>query len=108
LSEQLHLFYARAIEGERVQVITQVAIAMRHEVNNALATLLAEAQILEGSGDLTSDDDRSSLRQIVAMARRVRDAIEKLATLTHSPPTREYILGSTMLDLDSLRAEEPG
>src|SRR5574341_2636090 len=37
LSEQMHVYYAKAIEGERVAVVTQVAVAIRHEVNNALA-----------------------------------------------------------------------
>jgi len=37
LSQQLHEFYAKAIEGERIEVVSQVATAMRHEVNNALA-----------------------------------------------------------------------
>src|SRR2546422_9278018 len=47
LSQQLHEFYGRAIEGERVAVIRQLAVTMRHEVNNALAALLAEGQLLE-------------------------------------------------------------
>ena len=42
LSEQLHIYYDRAIQGERVAVVGQVAVAMRHEVNNALATIVAE------------------------------------------------------------------
>ena len=53
LSEQLHLFYARAIQGERVAVISQVAVTMRHEVNNALATILAEGELLEADAVLT-------------------------------------------------------
>jgi len=57
LSEQLHLFYGRAIQGERVAVIGQMAVAIRHEVNNALATIMAEGQMLEHEGALTSPHD---------------------------------------------------
>lgn len=103
LSEQLHLFYERAIAGERMAVITQVAIAMRHEVNNALATLLAEAQILEGNRQL-GPEDREAVVQICSMARRIRDAVDKLSTLTDAPPLKEYVLGAKMLDLDRMKA----
>lgn len=104
LSEQLHLFYERAIMGERVAVINQLAIAMRHEVNNALATLLAEAQILEAGGRLTHPDDQESVRQIAAMVRRVHTAMNKLSDLTDPPAVKEYIPGSSMLDLDGTEA----
>ena len=107
LSEQLHLFYERAIVGERVTVITQVAIGMRHEVNNALATLLAETQLLETSGHLRTPEDRESLRQIGDMVRRVHDAVEKLTTMTEPPPVTEYALGATMIDIQGMRSPPP-
>lgn len=107
LSEQLHLFYERAIVGERITVITQVAIAMRHEVNNALATLLAETQLLETSDHFKSPEDRVSLRQIGEMARRVHVAVEKLTTLTAPPPVTEYALGATMIDLERIPSAPP-
>ena len=102
LSEQLHLFYARAIEGERVAVISQLAIAMRHEVNNALATMLAEAQLLEGSGRLVAAEDREALRHMTDMVRRVRDAVEKLTRMT-STPLKDYVPGVPMLDIEKAK-----
>jgi len=99
LSEQLHLFYGRALEGERVAVISQLAVAIRHEVNNALATLLAEAQLLASSGRVLHTEDQESLHQIAAMTRRVRDSVEKLTRVT-SAPVRDYVPGVSMVDLD--------
>jgi len=101
LSEQLHLFYDRAIEGERVAVVGQVAIAIRHEVNNALAAIIAEGQLLEEDGRLTHPEDVKSLENIIAMARRVSDSMEKLATVTHAPVT-DYAAGVKMIDLTQL------
>jgi len=103
LSQQLHLFYERAIEGERVAVIRQVAVAMRHEVNNALATILAEGQLLEQDARLTHPEDQQSLQNMLAMSRRIRDSIEKLVTLTHAPVT-DYIEGVSMIDLAKVGA----
>ncbi len=101
LSEQLHLFYDRAIEGERVAVVGQVAVAIRHEVNNALAAIIAEGQLLEQDGRLTHPEDLRSLENIIAMARRVNDSMEKLATVTHAPVT-DYAGGVKMIDLTRL------
>ncbi len=101
LSEQLHLFYDRAIEGERVAVVGQVAVAIRHEVNNALAAIIAEGQLLEQDGRLTHPEDVRSLENIIAMARRVNDSMEKLATVTHAPVT-DYAGGVKMIDLTRL------
>ncbi len=101
LSEQLHLFYDRAIEGERVAVVGQVAVAIRHEVNNALAAIIAEGQLLEEDGRLTHPEDVKSLENIIAMARRVNASMEKLATVTHAPVT-DYTGGVKMIDLTQL------
>jgi signal transduction histidine kinase len=101
LSEQLHLFYERAIQGERVAVISQVAVAMRHEVNNALATILAEGQLLEQDAVLSHPEAKQSLQDILAMTRRIRDSIDKLVNLTHAPTTH-YVEGVSMIDLSKL------
>jgi signal transduction histidine kinase len=101
LSEQLHLFYDRAIEGERIAVVGQVAVAIRHEVNNALAAIIAEGQLLEQDGRLTHPEDIKSLENIIAMARRVSASMEKLATVTHAPVT-DYAAGVKMIDLTQL------
>ncbi len=101
LSEQLHLFYGRAIQGERVAVIGQMAVAIRHEVNNALATIMAEGQMLEHEGALTSPHDVESLHNMMAMTRRIRDSLERLTGLTQAPTT-DYVPGVKMIDLAKL------
>ena len=101
LSEQLHLFYDRAIQGERVAVVGQVAVTIRHEVNNALAAIIAEGQLLEQDGRLTHPEDIKSLENIIAMARRVSDSMEKLATVSHAPVT-DYAAGVKMIDITKL------
>jgi len=82
-------------------VVGQVAIAIRHEVNNALAAIIAEGQLLEQDGRLTHPEDVRSLENIIAMARRVNDSMEKLATLTHAPVT-DYAAGVKMIDITKL------
>jgi signal transduction histidine kinase len=103
LSEQLHLYYDRAIQGERVAVVGQVAVAMRHEVNNALATIIAEGQLLERDARVTHPEDKASLDNILAMARRVSASMDKLATVSHAPIT-DYAGGVKMIDLAKLKS----
>src|SRR5256885_250666 len=98
LSQQLHEFYGRAIEGERVAVIRQLAVTMRHEVNNALAAILAEGQLLEHDAVLTHPEDKQSLQNILTMARRIQHSIDTLVSVTHAPVT-EYVEGVSMIDL---------
>lgn len=105
LSEQLHWFYQRAIEGERVAVVSQVAVTIRHEVNNALAAIMAEAQLLEQTSDLTPDQ-ASAVRHVLEMSRRVRDSMDRLSTLTRAPTT-EYLPGIQMIDLAHLKEKRP-
>jgi signal transduction histidine kinase len=106
LSQQLHLFYARAIEGERIAVVGQLAIAIRHEVNNALATIVAEAQILAQDARLEHPEDREAVASMLVMARRIQDSLERLTRVTHAPTT-EYVEGLKMIDLKMLRTREP-
>ncbi len=98
LSQQLHEFYGRAIEGERVAVIRQLAVTMRHEVNNALAAILAEGQLLEHDAVLTHPEDKQSLQNILTMARRIQHSIDVLVNVTRAPVT-DYVEGVSMIDL---------
>ncbi len=107
LSQQLHLFYGRAIEGERVAVVSQLAVTMRHEVNNALAAILAEGQLLEHDAVLTHPADKQSLQNILTMTRRIQDSMDKLVNLTHAPVT-DYVEGVPMIDLAKLRSAGQG
>jgi signal transduction histidine kinase len=105
LSEQLHLFYDRAIQGERVAVVAQMAVAVRHEVNNALAAIIAEGQLLERDARVTHPEDKASLDNIMAMARRVSDSMERLTNVTHAPVT-DYAAGVKMIDLSKIRSPD--
>ena len=106
LSQELHLFYARAIEGERIEVVGQLAIAIRHEVNNALATIVAEAQILAQDARLEHPEDKEAVDSMLVMARRIQDSLERLTRVTHAPTT-DYVEGLKMIDLAKLRVREP-
>ena len=103
LSQQLHDYYHRLLKAERMAAIGEVAVTLRHELNNALQAITAEAGVLQAGGGL-SDVDRESVNTILEMARRIQRDVQKLATLTDAPAT-SYLGDVKMVDLGAAPAE---
>jgi len=82
LSQRLHLFYERAKQAARAVAVRQVAIAIQHEVNNALATVLAEADLLLRDTHLIGEEDRRSVTAIADGSRRIAESVMALAPVT--------------------------
>lgn len=77
--------------------IGQTALAIQHEVNNPLAALLGDVQIMLMDENLSSDV-RKLGEDMLAQSRRVANVVKRLSTL-EAPKTVEYLTGATMLDL---------
>jgi len=105
LSQQLHDYYQRLVRAERVAAIGEVAITIRHEVNNALAAILGEAGLLRETKAPLSPEDKRGVDTILEMAQRVAADLKKLSNLDEAPTT-EYLAGVKMVDLAS--AKEAG
>jgi signal transduction histidine kinase len=88
-----------------VAAIGEVAITIRHEVNNALAAILGEAGLLRETKAPLSDEDRAGIATILEMAKRVAADLSKLSSLDDAPTT-EYLAGVKMVDLAA--AKEAG
>ena len=67
-------------EMSRVMELSNAVGRVQHEMNNPLAALLAESQLLELDATL-NDEQRDSVRRIVELARRVIASSRKLDTL---------------------------
>jgi signal transduction histidine kinase len=102
LSEQLHTYYERALASERLAGIGQVAVTVRHEVNNALTAIVAESQMLAETNDALSEDQRQSAQAIKDAALRIAEDLRRLTTLADAPVT-QYTKGVNMLDLHAAR-----
>lgn len=96
LSQQLHDYYGRLVRAERLAAIGEVAITLRHELNNALQAITAEAGVLR-SGELSSHD-AASVDTILDMAQRIQQDVQRLASLT-DVATTDYLEGRKMVDL---------
>lgn len=105
LSQQLHDFYRRLVKAERAAAVGEVAITIRHEVNNALAAILGEAGLLRETKAPLGPEDRRGVETILEMAGRVAADLKKLSSLADAPTT-EYLPGVKMVDLASAKEAE--
>jgi signal transduction histidine kinase len=103
LSQQLHDYYSRLLKAERLAAIGEVAVTLRHELNNALQAIAAEAGML-GKSPTLSERDRDGLETILDMSRRINGDVQKLATLAETPPSTPYVAGRRMVDLAVARS----
>jgi two-component system, NtrC family, sensor kinase len=77
--------------------IGQTALAIQHEINNPLAALLGNVQLML-MDDALAADMRSLANDMLAQARRVANVVKRLSQL-EAPKTVEYLIGAPMLDL---------
>jgi signal transduction histidine kinase len=106
LSQQLHDYYQRLIKAERLAAIGEVAVTIRHEVNNALAAIVGEAGLLKSDADRLPAEDRAGVDTILEMANRIGADLQKLSTLEEAPVTR-YDGQRMMVNLDAAKGGEP-
>lgn len=101
LSQQLHDYYGRLVKAERLAAIGEVAITLRHELNNALQAITAEAGVLRA--EPLSPSDIASVDVIMEMAQRIQQDVQKLTSLTDEASTG-YLDNRRMIDLQSSQA----
>ncbi len=100
LSQQLHDYYQRLIKAERLAAIGEVAVTIRHEVNNALAAIVGEAGLLKADAARIPPEDRAGVDTILEMANRIGVDLKKLSMLDEAPVTR-YVGEQLMVNLDA-------
>jgi DNA-binding response OmpR family regulator len=77
--------------------VGEMAMALQHEVNNPLAALTLNAQLLEQMPGVP-DEQREIASEIVEQAKRITEVVRRISTL-RDPQSVEYIRGSSMVDL---------
>jgi DNA-binding response OmpR family regulator len=106
-NEALLATQARLIQSERFAAIGEVSLAIRHEVNNALGTILGYTDLLLLQAEAMSVDGQRKLEAVRRAALRVRDVMRRLEGL-RDDRTVEYIPGINMTDLREEGGERKG
>lgn len=100
LSEQLHIHYRTAIGNERMAAIGQLALTIKHEVNNALTTIMAETDNLLDRELAEDREVQESLKSLKESARRIAAHVDQITRLETAPVSRA-VGQLEMLDLDN-------
>jgi glucose-6-phosphate-specific signal transduction histidine kinase len=98
LAELLRREHQGRVAAERRSVTNEMAIALKHEINNPLAALLMESEMLESDAESLSADHRRSIAAMADMARRIQELVDRVAEM-NEPKRVEYVRGKWMIDL---------
>lgn len=78
---------AAARRAEWLAGVGETTLALRHEINTPITTLLAEAHLLEMGGN-TPEEERQMIQSICAEARRIAAVMRTLAERQDAPRVR--------------------
>jgi signal transduction histidine kinase len=100
LSEQLHTYYNSLLRQERMVAIGQMALTVKHEVNNSLTAIMSESQLLMSDNENLTEDQMESARGIHESAVQLAKDVEKI-TQAEQAPVVSPLAGLEMLDIDA-------
>jgi GAF domain-containing protein len=99
---------ARLLESERLRGVTETVGALNHEINNPLAAIAGNAQLLLRNPESLSTQTRMKLESILEAARRIQRVTAKMSSLIQAT-TMPYPGEQAILDVRrSVARDEPG
>ena len=96
---------ARLVRAERLAAIGEIGLAIRHEVNNPLGTIMGYVDLLLRVHGNLPPEVRQYLEAIQRACIRIRDTVRRLEGL-HGDRTVEYLPGMPMTDLHAKEGAE--
>jgi DNA-binding response OmpR family regulator len=97
----------RLVRAERLAAIGEIGLAIRHEINNPLGTILGYAELLLAQAETLPEGGRKKLEAIGRACIRIRDVVRRLEGLRDERSV-EYLPGVSMTDLRQGKAEDRG
>lgn len=97
VTEQKHL-RQMLLEAERLAAICQLGIAVRHEINNPLTTIIGNAELLLEEHEHISGECRKRLAAVLDNALRIAEIVKQLEGIRKDRVV-EYLAGIKMTDL---------
>jgi GAF domain-containing protein len=97
--QELSETQARLLESERLRGVTETVGALNHEVNNPLAAIAGNAQLLLRHPEGLSPQARVKLESILEAARRIQRVTAKMSSLIQAT-TMSYPGEQAIIDVD--------
>jgi len=99
---------ARLLESERLRGVTETVGALNHEINNPLAAIAGNAQLLLRHGGALAAAERARVESILEAARRIQRVTAKMSSLIQASAV-PYPGAHDILDVTrSVARDEPG
>lgn len=89
---------ARLVQSQRMAAIGEIGLAIRHEINNPLGTILGFTDLLLTQAEGFPEAVQRKLEAIRRSTLRIRDVVKQLEGIQHDR-TVEYVAGVQMTDL---------
>jgi len=89
---------AERLERERLETTRAVVVTMRHEINNALTSLIGNAELILRRVDELDPQTITRVREIAHQGRRIQTVLDRLEKLTEIRTTT-YYGGVQMIEL---------
>ncbi len=86
------------VQAERLSAIGQIGIAVRHEINNPLTTVIGNAELLLERLESSDGELRKRLEIILNNALRIAEIVKRLQEIKRDR-TVDYVPGTKMTDL---------
>ncbi len=86
------------VQAERLSAIGQIGIAVRHEINNPLTTVIGNTELLLERPEYAGGELQRRLEAILHNALRIAEIVKRLQEIRHDR-TVDYVSGTKMTDL---------
>jgi DNA-binding response OmpR family regulator len=96
--EMLLATQVRLVQSQRLAAIGEIGLAIRHEINNPLGTILGFTDLLLAQAEEFPEPVRRKLDAIRRSTLRIRDVVKRLEDI-QTDRTVEYVAGMQMTDL---------
>jgi C4-dicarboxylate-specific signal transduction histidine kinase len=93
------------VHSQRMAAIGEIGLAIRHEINNPLGSMLAFVDLLISQSDAFPESARQKLDAVRRATIRIRDVVRRLEEI-QDDQTVEYVPGIQMTDL-GVRSSDP-
>jgi PAS domain S-box-containing protein len=97
--DQLKRTQDKLLQSERKAAIIETVVAINHEINNPLAAIVGNAQILLLKPDELSPELKTRIDTILRESFRIKEVTEKLSSVSEAV-SKHYPGGMKMLDIE--------